>query len=328
MSRLYEALKEASRRRGTNNSGNGLWDYWQKSGIDIPSADTDSDTPQAEQPVPPNGHSEEAGPEPLSVAEAASVTEQERAAEAVSALESDHFLSTVEEDAPTVPFKAESGARLDQNARLIPFALDSTVVEHYRLLRTKILQQQEAKPFRTLVVTSASPQEGKTVTVLNLGLSFATLPSFRVLVVDGDMRRGTLGSWLGMGNDQPGLSNLLDGSARLEDVVLKSDQVPMHFMLRGNGKMHDMHPSDFANHFQRLGEAFDLVLVDSPPANLLVDVQMLAANADAVLLVARAFSTSRKAFEKAVQELTPFRVLGAILNAGAPPHPRRYRGYY
>jgi capsular exopolysaccharide synthesis family protein len=322
MSRLYEALKEASRRRGTNNSGNGLWDYWQKSGIEIPSADADSGAPQNGQPAPLIEYSEETAHESVTVAE------EETAHEALSASEADYIERAVEEDEPSVPFNAESEARLDQNARLLPFALDSTVVEHYRLLRTKILQQQEAKPFRTLVVTSASPQEGKTVTVLNLGLSFATLPSYRVLVVDGDMRRGTLGSWLGMGNDQPGLSNLLDGSARLEDVVFKSDQVPMHFMLRGNGKVHDMHPSHFANHFQRLGEAFDLVLVDSPPANLLVDVQMLAANADAVLLVARAFSTSRKAFEKAVQELTPFRVVGAILNAGAPSHPRRYRGYY
>jgi capsular exopolysaccharide synthesis family protein len=327
MSRLYEALKEAGRRRGTSNSGNGLWDFWQKSGIEIPSADTDSTAPQDEQPVSPIEDAEETFHE-VSVAEAISVAEEESAHEAVSVAEEDHVAAAVEEDKPTVPFDAECDARLDQNARLIPFALDSTVVEHYRLLRTKILQEQEVKPFRTLVVTSAGPQEGKTVTVLNLGLSFATLPSFRVLVVDGDMRRGTLGSWLGMGNGQPGLSNLLDGSARLEDVVFKSDQLPMHFMLRGNGKVRDMHPSDFANHFQRLGEAFDLVLVDSPPANLLMDVQMLAANADAVLLVARAFSTSRKAFEKAIHELTPFRVVGAILNAGAPPHPRRYRGYY
>jgi capsular exopolysaccharide synthesis family protein len=322
MSRLYEALKEASRRRGTSSSGNGLWDYWQKSGIEIPSADTDSGEPEGGQVVPLVEYSEETAHEEVSVAE------EEAAHKAVSVAEEGPVASAVEEDEPIVSFNAVSDARLDQNARLIPFALDSTVVEHYRLLRTKILQQQEAKPFRTLVVTSAGPQEGKTVTVLNLGLSFSTLPSFRVLVIDGDMRRGTLGSWLGMPADRPGLSNLLDGSARLEDVVFKSDQVPMHFMLRGNGKVHDMHPSHFANHFQRLSEAFDLVLVDSPPANFLVDVQMLAANADAVLLVARAFSTSRKAFEKAVQELTPFRVVGAILNAGAPPHPRRYRGYY
>lgn len=322
MSRLYEALKEASRRRGTSSSGNGLWDYWQKNGLEIPPADTDSGPPQGGQSVPTFEFPEGTAPEAVFVAEV------ETASDAVSVAEEDHLESAVEEDEPSVPFNVESDAALDQNARLIPFALDSTVVEHYRLLRTKILQQQEAKPFRTLVVTSAGPQEGKTVTVLNLGLSFSTLPSFRVLVVDGDMRRGTLGSWLGMANDQPGLSNLLDGSARLEDVVFKSDKLPMHFMLRGNGKVHDMHPSLFANHFRRLGEAFDLVLVDSPPANLLSDVQMLAANTDGVLLVARAFSTSRKAFEKAVQELTPFRVVGAILNAGAPSHPRRYRGYY
>jgi capsular exopolysaccharide synthesis family protein len=322
MSRLYEALKEASRRRGTSSGGNGLWDYWQKSGIEIPSADTDSGEPQGVEPAATIEYSEETALETVSVAA------EETSYEAVSVAKEDHVPRAVEEDEPIVSFNAETDAKLDQNARLIPFALDSTVVEHYRLLRTKILQQQEAKPFRTLVVTSAGPQEGKTVTVMNLGLSFSTLPSFRVLVIDGDMRRGTLGSWLGMSNDRPGLSNLLDGSARLEDVVFKSDDVPMHFMLRGNGKVTDMHPSHFSNHFQRLGEAFDLVLVDSPPANLLVDVQMLAANADAVLLVARAFSTSRKAFEKAVQELTPFRVVGAILNAGAPPHPRRYRGYY
>jgi capsular exopolysaccharide synthesis family protein len=309
MSRLYEALKEASRCRGSNSGGNGLLEYWRENGMEIPPVDAAVQTLQNVQPAAANGHLEES-PE-----------------EAVSASESD-VVTAVEVDKPLIPLNVESDASLDRNARLIPFAMDAGVVEHYRRLRTKILQQQEVKPFRTLVVTSAGPQEGKTVTVLNLALSFSTLPAFKVLVIDGDMRRGTLGNWLGVGNDQPGLSNLLEGSARLEDVVLKSDQVPMHFMVRGNAKMEDMHPSHFANHFQRLGEAFDLVLVDSPPANLLVDVQMLAANTDAVLLVARAFSTSRKAFERAVQELSPFRMIGAVLNAGVPPHSKRYRGYY
>jgi capsular exopolysaccharide synthesis family protein len=309
MSRLYEALKEASRRRGNNSGSNGLWEYWRDNGMEIPPVDAAAQTLQNVQPAVGNGHSEES------------------LEEAVSAPESDIVVS-LEEDEPIVPLNVESDASLDPNARLIPFAIDSGVVEHYRRLRTKILQQQEIKPFRTLVVTSAGPQEGKTVTVMNLGLSFSTLPSFKVLVIDGDMRRGTLGNWLGVSNDQPGLSNLLEGSARLEDVVLKSDRVPMNFMVRGNAKVEDMHPSHFANHFQRLGEAFDLVLVDSPPANLLVDVQMLAANTDAVLMVARAFSTSRKAFEKAVQELTPFHIVGVVLNAGVPAHSKRYHGYY
>ncbi len=285
--------------------------------MEIPPADANSQTLQNVEAPATNGHLKESSEQVVSSPET----------DIVTAVEEDE-LPAVEADESIVPLSVEGEANLDRNARLIPFAIDSSVVEHYRRLRTKILQQQEVKPFRTLVVTSAGPQEGKTVTVMNLALSFSTLPAFRVLVIDGDMRRGTLGNWLGVNSDQPGLSNLLEGSARLEDVVLKSDQVPMHFMVRGNAKVQDLHPSHFANHFQRLGEAYDMVLVDSPPVNLLVDVQMLAANTDAVLLVARAFSTSRKAFEKAVQELTPFRMVGAVLNAGVPPHSRRYRGYY
>jgi capsular exopolysaccharide synthesis family protein len=175
------------------------------------------------------------------------------------------------------------------------------------------------------VVTSAAPQEGKTVTVLNLALSFASLPDFKVLVIDGDLRRGTLGRWLGVPDERPGLSNLLAGTAQLEDVVLKSDEVPMHFMVRGTEEVRDLHPSHFNGHFQKLGEMYDLVLIDSPPVNLLADVQLLAANADGVLLVARAFSTTRKSLEKAAQELAPFRVIGAVLNAGVE---QKAYGYY
>ena len=87
---------------------------------------------------------------------------------------------------------------LDKRARAIPHTADPIVVERYRMLRTKILQEREKKFFRSLVITSASPQEGKTVTVMNLALSFAALPSFKILVVDGDMRRGSLGDWLGI----------------------------------------------------------------------------------------------------------------------------------
>ena len=82
-------------------------------------------------------------------------------------------------------FTALARVAIDQNVRMIPNAVDRALVEHYRRLRTKIMQQHAVKPFRSLLVTSASPQEGKSVTVLNLGLSFAMLPSFRVLIVEG-----------------------------------------------------------------------------------------------------------------------------------------------
>ena len=215
-------------------------------------------------------------------------------------------------------FGTHADVELDQSARLIPHAVDSAVVEYYRKLRTRIMQEHASKPFRSLVVTSPNPAEGKSVTVLNLGLSFAMLPNFRVVVVDGDLRKGSLGKWLGV-SDRPGLSNLIDGSAKLEDVVLKCDESPMAFVVHGTSKAAPaelLNSADLGGYFRRLGEHFDLIIVDSPPVNLITDTQLLAAGCDAVLLVARAFATKRKALEKTVQDLASFRVIGTILNGG------------
>jgi protein-tyrosine kinase len=230
-----------------------------------------------------------------------------------------------------VPFRIISKGRLDHDARVLPNAVDQAVVERYRRLRTKLMQQQATKPFRSLMVTSANPQEGKTITVLNLGLSFAMLPDFRVLVVDGDIRRGSLGKWLGA-DEHPGLSNLIDGSASLEEVVLKADDLPVHFMARGNSPVSAaelLHSPELSSRIQAVSQYFSLVLIDSPPVNLVTDAQLLAKGCDAVLLVVRAFVTTRKSLEKTVQDLQSFRVLGTVLNCGtrAQMDPR-YRGYY
>lgn len=220
---------------------------------------------------------------------------------------------------------------VDRSARVLPNAVSPAVVEHYRRLRTKVIQQHAIKPFRSLVITSAGPQEGKTVTVLNLALSFAMLPAFRILLVDGDMRRGTLGKWLGA-SDRPGLSNLIDGSHRFDEVFFKCDDAPIHFIPKGTSTRPAaelLHSSQLSSHFRRMTEQFDLVLVDSPPVNLVTDTQLLATNCDAVLLVARAFATSRKALEKAVQDLSPFRIIGTVLNGSARAELYRgYNGYY
>ena len=222
-------------------------------------------------------------------------------------------------------------ATLDPRARLITNAADSVVVEYYRRLRTKLLQEHAAKPFQRLVVASPNPQEGKTVTVMNLGLSFSSLPSFKVLIVDGDMRKGSLGKCLGV-DGRPGLSNLVEGTAGLDDVVLSCDEFPMKFMLRGNSPAPSgelLNSPALKRNLDRLVEHFDLILVDSPALNMITDAQLLAHCCDAVLLVARAFSTTRKAFEKAIHDLQAFRIVGAVLNGGTrAPHYRKYSKYY
>lgn len=224
-------------------------------------------------------------------------------------------------------FQAKDEVAFDPSARLIPQAVDSVVVEHYRRLRTKILQQHAVKPFQILMASSPSPQEGKTVTVLNIGLSFAMLPNFRVLVIDGDLRRGTIGKWLGA-DDRPGLGNVLEGAAKLEDVAIKCSNISMHVVTRGNSKVPPaelLHSPQLNAEFRRVTEHFDLVLVDSPPVTLITDAQLLAGSCDAVLLIARAFRTKRKLLERAAQDLSAFRVIGTVLNGGT--RSQLYGGY-
>jgi Mrp family chromosome partitioning ATPase len=102
----------------------------------------------------------------------------------------------------------------------------------------------------------------------------------------------------------------------------------MHFMVRGNGTATDVHTSQFQTHFRKLAESFDLIILDSPPVNLLADVQVLAGCSDAVLLVARSFVTSRQALEKAARDLERFNVIGTVLNGAANRQQKSYYGYY
>ena len=218
-----------------------------------------------------------------------------------------------------------------EQARLLPHSNDSIVLEHYRRLRTKILQQHEIKPFRSVVVVSALPQEGKTVTTINLGLSFAMLPSFKVLVIDGDLRRGTIAKWLNISLKRAGFSNLIEGTADIEDVILSTDQTPARFMAAGNSTIPPaelLHSPRLGSIMRRLGEHFDLILIDSAPLSLVADAQTLAGHCDAVILATRTFQTSTKSLEHVAKELEGFRIIGAVLNGGTPVKQYRYGGYY
>lgn len=316
MSRLYDALKDFDRLRQDGDQDRKP-PFWNEGGVDIPPVQVAAETVAPVLPSLSNGNHAVPLPEPesplipeLSMPEIPAISEN-----GTDRSNGFGFLG--------VPIAAS----LDRRARLFPHATNAAVVEHYRRLRTKILQKREEKPFKTLLVTSASPQEGKTVTVLNLGLSFAMLPGFKVLVVDGDLRRGSLGRWLGVSERQPGLSDVVNGSLKLQDAILRSDQIPMHFMVRGTAQVTDVHASQFEAPFRQLAEEFDLVILDSPPVNLLADVQLLASSSHAVLLVARSYVSNRKALEKAARELESFNVIGTVLNAASVQRSRYYGSY-
>jgi len=331
MSRFYDALKEASRLQAQTNeapaeSVPNILDALKASGIDAPPV---LDPEIHEAASAPEAHPPKANVTPLELLQAVPV----KANGSTPKPQEDVVASKIATEPSPLNIPHEKRIiDFDPAARLITQAADPAVVEHYRRLRTKLLQQSSEKPFKSLLIASPSPQEGKTVTALNLALSFAMLSDFKVLLVDGDLRRGTIGKLLGV-DEHPGLNNMMEGTATLEKVLLQCRDLPLHFLLRGNSELPAaelLHSTDrLRDIFRHMTEEFDLVIVDSSPVNLITDAQLLAENCDAVLLVARAFSTTRKSLEQTVRELSAFRVVGTVLNGGTRAQLyRRYNGYY
>jgi capsular exopolysaccharide synthesis family protein len=211
----------------------------------------------------------------------------------------------------------------------------SLLAESFRTTLTSILfsRRHGAHP-RVLVLTSASPKEGKTTVVSNLAITLAEIRR-RVLVVDADMRRPRLHKVFNVDNDH-GLSNLLMEAEPLDATALEGacvpTQVPNLFLLpSGTSRTHAsslIHTERLPELIALVRELFDMVIVDTPPMLNIADARVLARHGDALILVVRSGQTTRDAAQLAHAHLTEdgTAVLGTILNFWNPKTPGY--GYY
>ncbi len=196
----------------------------------------------------------------------------------------------------------------------------SEAAEAYRALRTSILLSSFGAPPKVILVTSAMPQEGKTTISANSALVLAQRGS-RVLLVDADLRRPGVQRLFGMGSRGGGLSTLISGSDKAEDVILPCPEVsnlwilpagpipPQPTELVGSAVMKD--------HIARWRNEFDHIVIDTPPCLSVTDAVLLSPEADRVILVARSGVTTRAALRRSCDLLLQVnaRVMGIVLNA-------------
>ena len=207
----------------------------------------------------------------------------------------------------------------------------SAVAECCRAIRTNLLFMTPDKPFRTLLVTSANPQEGKSSTVISLGITMAQSGS-RVLLVDTDMRRPRLHKAFKVSNDT-GISSVVVGEKSLDDAI-KSTEVPNLFVLPCGpvppNPSEMLHTRAFRELLEAVQGKFDKVILDSPPVGVVADAAVLASGADASLLVLKAARTPREMARKAVRALSDVnaKLLGAILNDVDLENPKYGEVYY
>lgn len=236
---------------------------------------------------------------------------------------------------------------------------DSLMTDQYRILYTRINELSREKGYKIFAISSSIPEEGKTVTVLNLAIVMARDFGKKVLLIEGDLRSPVIGYYLkasaenefGQGNggkskreryswvvehlsgkmEQNCLSNvLLHGTdphtalvpfAHENLFVLPTlKSIPNSASLVSSPRMKDL--------LEQLKAEFDLILIDSPPVVPLSDMNIFKDLVDGIILVVRSEKTPRAALLKAIDSLATDKLVGIVLNdMKQQPLARYYNGY-
>jgi tyrosine-protein kinase Etk/Wzc len=210
-------------------------------------------------------------------------------------------------------------------------------LESFRNIRSALLfmGNGEARP-KIIIIASSVPEEGKSTVALYLAATMA-LGNSRVLLVDADMRRGSLHEFFGVAS-RPGLAEILNRETSAARAIVYPELNNLAFLPAGQAQRNPgelVLSSEWSRFLDEVSPQFDYVLVDTPPVLATDDVAGLASKADGVLFVVRGSYTSARMARRALGALRQrhAKVLGLIFNrAVSSPyeqaHYERYRRAY
>ena len=201
-------------------------------------------------------------------------------------------------------------------------------LEAYRVLRTRLMNVQAKSGLRSIAFTSSLPNEGKTLTVMNIGLCYSQLADQRVLIIDADLR--TLGLSTVLGHPAAsGLAEVLAGQVTPDEAILATDHENLFALPAGS--VPTSPPELFTGRrWQEFvgwcSETFKVVLIDTPPILPFADFELISAACDGIVLVVRAGGVDHDTLQKATATVDSKKLLGVILNA-VKRDPKSYYGY-
>jgi capsular exopolysaccharide synthesis family protein len=193
----------------------------------------------------------------------------------------------------------------------------SAISEQYRIIRTHIQLNNFPKPLKTIVLSSALHGEGKTITAVNLAIIMAHDLDKTVLLVDCDLRGGTIHQLLAV-NPTQGLSDILINDIPLESAFYKTRINNLTILPRGDIPHN---PSELLGSkrmrrlLEELKSRFDYIILDSPPLIPLTDASVLSAQVDGVIFIIQAYRTLRRMVEHAQNSFkyVHAKILGLVL---------------
>jgi len=206
---------------------------------------------------------------------------------------------------------------LERN-RIVAYNKSSTMGWAFDLLRTQVLQKMDENGWRTLAIVSPTPEAGKTMVAINLAMSIAHHTSKSALLVDFDLRRPKIGSYLGLPMAKS-LNDLLEGQAEMQDILVNlglprlvvlptKKPVPHSSETLSSGKIHNL--------ITEMRDRYDsrIVIFDLPPLLNSDDAISVLPKMDCVLMVVGNGMSTRQEIEDSMRHLSEDRLVGTVLN--------------
>jgi receptor protein-tyrosine kinase len=202
--------------------------------------------------------------------------------------------------------------------------------EEFRSLRTRLNHLQSQQDLHSIVVTSASPAEGKSFTAVNLALAQAQL-EMPILLADLDLRRPVVHN-LFQCERTPGFSDFLLAEKPLEECVRRIEGSNLYFLPAGSqvkNPLELLNMRHVKHTLEGLRRIFNWIILDTPPLLFSADANLLSTLTDGTLLVVRIGSTTYDSVIRAMQTLCENNVLGIVANgARAGELYSKYTYYY
>lgn len=217
---------------------------------------------------------------------------------------------------------------LEKN-RVVAFDKNDQRSISFDLLRTHVLQKMEENGWRTLAITSPTPESGKSVVSINLAMSIAQHKNKTAMLVDFDLRRPKIATYLGIATEKS-MNDLLEGTAEVPDVLVNPD-IPRLVVLPTNRAVRNSSESLSARTTEDLIADLRgryesrIVIFDLPPVLVADDAMVLLPYIDAVLMVVANGMSTKREIEDSLRQIPADKLIGTILNkAESDPTPYYY----
>src|SRR5215472_10169206 len=202
--------------------------------------------------------------------------------------------------------------------------------EKFRLLGLRLRQLRQKRHIKTVLITSTLAEEGKSFVSANLTITMSRKKDQKVLLVDGDLRRPTLGKNFGLGQ-LSGLSECLKKGTPPDQSIYFLADLGFWFLPAGaqpDNALELMQSGGLTESLKKLSSSFDWIIIDSPPLLPLADTTLWSRIVDGTLLVTRQGRTEKRQLQRGVECLDLASILGVVVNSSSNADHKNYYQRY